>query len=280
MKKYILFLAILLVILGHIRAQEKRIIDSLVFTKMYSERLEEERKIVVHLPLNYAKEPNKRYPVMFVLDAGKLDFDISDRLFTLSSSDITPESIVVGILNNKGKRETDLTPPFMQTETGDTTSPFGKADNFLKFIKDELIPFVDNNYRTTNYRTISGHSRAGLFVLYTLIEQPSLFNARFCYSTPAWRFDNIIIRQLESSVQKQKYLEESYLFFSAGVNENPNIIASFHELNEMLKKIDPKHLEYNSYLTPLADHQSNPVFSTSKALVYWSEYLKKQKIHF
>jgi len=279
MKKLTLLFTLLIVVVGCLHAQQQNKIDTLVFIKIYSKILNEERKIVVHLPLNYIKEPAKKYPVMYVLDAGKLDFDISDRLFTLSSSALAPECITVGILNNKGKREENLTPPFMQTEPNDSSSPFGKADIFSAFIKDELIPLVDSSYRTTNYRTISGHSRAGLFVLFTLIEQPDLFNARFCYSTPAWRFDNLIIRQLEISLKQQKNHKESFLFSSVGENENSNIVTSFHLLNEVLKKTNSKQIKYKYYLTPFANHQSNPILSNAKALVYWSEYLKKQKLN-
>ncbi|MBY0435794.1 MAG: hypothetical protein K2U26_16985 [Cyclobacteriaceae bacterium] len=265
----------LLLFYGAVQAQEKNKTDSLVFVKLYSKTLKEDRKIVIHLPLNYFKEPAKKYPVMYVLDAGKLDFDISDRLFTLSTAGIAPECIVVGVLNNKGKREENLTPPFMQTETNDSLSPQGKADLFLEFIKTELIHRIDSSYRTTNYKTISGHSRAGLFVLYSLIEEPELFNARFCFSTPAWRFDNLIIKQLESSLQKSKKPSKSYLYFSVGANENANIQSSFHTMNTMLKKINSKYLNHESDLTPNADHQSNPIFSSSKAMAKWSVYLKK-----
>lgn len=162
--------------ISHLQAQEKRTIDSLVFTKFYSKVLNEDRKIVVHLLLNYSKEASKKYPVMYVLDAGRLDFDISDRLFTLSSSGIVPECIIVGIVNNKNARERDLTPGFMQTEVDDKKSPVGQGDKFLSHLESELIPLIDSSYRTTNYKTITGHSRSGLFVLYTLIERHQIYS--------------------------------------------------------------------------------------------------------
>jgi predicted alpha/beta superfamily hydrolase len=273
----ILVFGLFFVILTSLQAQEKNKTDSLVFVKVHSKVLKEERKIVIHLPLNYFKEPTKKYPVMYVLDAGKLDFDISDRLFTLSSIDIAPECIVIGILNNKGKRDQDLTPPFMRTDPNDSLSLYGKADVFFNFIKEELFPLIDTTYRTTHYRTISGHSRAGLFVLYTYILQPDLFNARFCYSTPAWRFDNLIIKKLESSIQKNTHPKKSYLFFSVGANENEDIKSSFHTMNKMLKTMKSKYLYYESELTLYADHQSNPIFSSSKAFFNWSKYFKINK---
>lgn len=214
---------------------------------------------------------------MYVLDAGRLDFDISDRLFTLSSSGIVPECIIVGIVNNKNTRERDLTPPFMQIEVDDKKSPAGQGDKFLSHIESELISLIDSSYRTTTYKTITGHSRSGLFVLYTLIEKPDLFNARFCYSTPAWRFDNLIISQLEKSFQKHLPVK-SYLIFSVGADENQNILASFHATINRLIKTKPKYLKYDSYLTPLANHQSNPLFSTAQALLSWNEFLKKEKL--
>lgn len=274
MLKYTAFIFLFYLISFELVAQQANKIDSLVFFKMHSNTLSEERKIVIHVPLNYTRSPEKRYPVMYVLDASKLDFDISERLFTLSSAGLAPECIIVGIINNKGKREENLTPPFMQTEPSDSLSPFGKAHLFLDFIKSELIPMIDSSYRTTNYKSITGHSRAGLFVLYTLIEQPDLFNARFCYSTPAWRFNNQIINHLENSFHKHKHTEKSYLFYSVGANENSNIIASFHSLNEMLQKLKNNNLTYYSYLTPAADHQTNPMLSTAKALLNWSNFYK------
>jgi predicted alpha/beta superfamily hydrolase len=272
MKKSILIFASLFFMVSSLKAQEKRQTDSLVLKKFYSRVLGEERKIAIHLPLNYSKEANKEYPVMYVLDASKFDFDISDRLFAYSSADIIPECIVVGLMNNKGKRELDLTPPFMQIEVDSTNSSYGKGDQFLKFMEAEMIPYIDSAYRTTSYRTISGHSRSGLFVLYTLIENPSLFNARFCYSTPAWRFDNMIIKKVESSL-KNKKIDAGYLYLSVGENENPNIKASFYDLNKTLKKV--KKLKLDTYMTPLADHQSNPIFSIGKGIAKWAEYLKK-----
>jgi predicted alpha/beta superfamily hydrolase len=268
----------LFTISGSLHAQEKTRTDSLVFTKFYSAILGEERKIVVHLPLNYFQDTKKKYPVMYVLDAGRLDFDISDRLFALSSAGLSPAGIVVGILNNKGTRERDLTPPFLPTATDDSASPYGKADQFLKFMQQELIPKMDSNYRTSRYQTISGHSRAGLFVLYTLLEQPGLFHSRFCYSTPAWRSDNLLIHRIGESLRKPFREKSSYLFYSVGENENPNILSAFHNLNTLLKKDRPENLRWESFLTPYGDHQTNPALSIARALRYWAEFVKDKKI--
>lgn len=276
MKKKALVFALLFTIIGCLQAQEKRKTDSLVLIKTFSKVLGEERKIAIHLPLNYSKEMNKKYPVMYVLDASKLDFDIADRLFTLSSAGIAPECIVVGLLNNKNTRERDMTPPFMKIEEDSVESPFGNADHFMEFIQSELIPLIDSTYRTSGYKTISGHSRSGIFVLYTLLKKPALFNARFCFSTPAGRFNDILIKKLEESLVKEALHQNSFLFFSVGENENTDIRKSFYSLINMFTRLKANHLNWESYLTPLADHQTNPVFSSSKAMASWSKNLKME----
>lgn len=243
----------------------------LVFTELDSIKLGEKRRVVVHLPLNYQKETAKSYPVMYVLDAGKLDFDVANRLFALSTAGYVRETIVVGILNVRDGRERDLTPPFMQTETEDPSSPLGKGDNFLDFIRSELTPYIQKTYRTTGYKGIAGHSRGGLFVLYSLIDQPDLFDAYFTFSTPAWRFNNLLIHRMEECLKMKNHLtKRKHLFFSVGENENANIKSSFYLMEKMLLKIKPKRLVWDRYITPFADHQSNPVHSTGRSLALWS----------
>lgn len=259
-----------------VQAQQPNKTHDQAFTEIDSAKLGEKRRIIIHLPLNYQKESSKRYPVMYVLDASKLDFDIANRLFTLSAAGHAPETIVVGILNAKDGRERDLTPPFMQTETGDAASPLGKGDKFLDFITSELIPHVQKTYRTTEYKGISGHSRGGLFVLFCLIEQPDTFDSYFAYSTPAWRFDNVLVRRLEESLARNKRSARAKtVFFSVGENENANIKGSFDLMKRMFARVRTRGLIWESQLTPLADHQSNPLYSSVRGLAKWGRSTKK-----
>ena len=66
----------------------------------------------------------------------------------------------------------------------------GGAENFFKFIHDELIPEIDPVYRTNPIdRTISCASFGGLFSLYMLFEHPGIFK-RYIISSPNLRWDN------------------------------------------------------------------------------------------
>ena len=224
-------------------AQPKIPIDSLVFIEFQSTIMVEKRKIIVHLPLNYFKETDKKYPIMYVLDGTAQDQHTSDKISVLAAANLMPECIVVGILNSKGNRNRDQTPPFMQTETEDSKSPLGKA---------------------------------GLFVLYSLLEKPDLFNARFCYSTPVWRFNDSMINKIADFAKTKKTIKKSFLFLSVGANETDHMVGGFNRLNMVLATHKIKNLELFVYLTPLADHQQNPLFATSRAMAEWGTYYSLQ----
>ena len=51
----------------------------------------------------------------------------------------------------------------------------GGADNFIGYIKDEIIPAIEAKYRTTSFRVLLGHSLMGLLQLQLWIQQPDLF---------------------------------------------------------------------------------------------------------
>jgi len=69
----------------------------------------------------------------------------------LSSWKIIPETIVIGLPNIERMR--DLTP------TRDRKFNIGGGgDNFLKFLREELMPFIDQNYTTQSFKILEGHS--------------------------------------------------------------------------------------------------------------------------
>ena len=60
------------------------------------------------------------------------------------------------------------------------------ADNYLKFIVNELKPFVDQTFSTKKEKThtfIAGSSMGGLISLYALCEYPDIFGGAACLST-------------------------------------------------------------------------------------------------
>lgn len=239
--------------------------------------LHETREVVITLPVNYSPQ-TKKYPVLYMLDAGSLQGNSADALEVLAANGYAPEAIVVGIPNpDMETRQRDLTPPYMLTDIDDSTSAAGSGDKFLEFIREELIPFIDSHYAASGYRLLSGNSRGGLLVLHSLMSQPDLFQARFCFSTPFWRQDEIILQKFDDFVSQTDSLH-TFLFFSAGENETDNIKRGYNSLVERLERKAPVGMEWSRQITRNADHQSNAKQTIGKALGLWGKYFQEQKL--
>jgi predicted alpha/beta superfamily hydrolase len=133
--------------------------------------------IQVSLPADYARNPSARYPVLYVLD-GQWDFKLMLSIQGgLTYDRWTPQIIIVGITwsganaNYDSLRAMDLTPAATTRLPGS-----GAAPQFLAFIRDQLIPFVETTYRADpSRRILMGSSFGGLFTLYALFTDPRLF---------------------------------------------------------------------------------------------------------
>ena len=122
-----------------------------------------------------------------------------------------PELIVVGIgygeLNKTvtEKRRRDYRP----TQTGG-------AENFLKFIYEELIPYIDTNFRTLpGERTINGYSLGGLFGLYALFTRPESFN-NYIIGNPNLSWDDYSIFNYEENSKDKISDLQVNIFISVG----------------------------------------------------------------
>ncbi len=137
--------------------------------------------LYIHKPADFGKDTDaaqndKKYPVLYLLD-GQWDFKLLDSVIGgLVYDKWMPDIVVVGITYHgenpdyNALRGIDYTP-----EPGDTKGS-GGAPKFLQFLKSELIPFMEANYRgDPSRRILAGHSLGGLFTLYAMFSDPSLF---------------------------------------------------------------------------------------------------------
>ncbi len=247
--------------------------EKIIDTTLHSAIMNEDRRVIIHLPRNYAQDTARKYPVMYVLDGTSQDQHTADKLTVLADAGLVPGAIVVGLPNTRGNRERDQTPPYMRRDVNDDKSAFGVADKFLSFIEKELIPFIESNYRTSGYRTLTGNSRGGLFVLYSLMEKPNLFQASFAYSTPVWRFDNLLVTKMVELLRSSAGLN-NFLYLSVGDKETEQMVGGFNKLVEALRKNRKKGFRWVADKTPFAVHQDNALISTSKGLAEWGKDLK------
>ena len=152
---------------------------------LYSNVLKEKRSLLIAKPAGY-EGGNDRYPVLYLLDGDEDNFIQSVGITSfLANADRIPPMLVVGIINKDRIR--DLTTP-TTVETERRFHPnAGGSDSFLEYISDELVPYIDQHYRTRPYKILVGHSLGGLFALHTLFSKPHLFRAYIVIDpTLAW----------------------------------------------------------------------------------------------
>ncbi|HAF29648.1 MAG TPA: esterase [Bacteroidales bacterium] len=185
---------------------------------VYSNILNESKEIYIQVPASYSPEKHQKYPVVFILD-GEVYLPALNSLHDFYSGGFIPEMVLVGISNDK-HRTRDLTPSKIKTKYG---MPFneenGEADNFRKFFEKELIPFVENKYPVSSYRTLIGHSYGGLFTIYTLLNYPNLFD-NYISIDPSLDWDKQkLLKEAQELIPIQKYEGKSlYVSLSGQLN--------------------------------------------------------------
>lgn len=177
--------------------------------EVHSDILNEDRTLEIHLPKNY-KESDKTYPVLYLLDSY---FNFPHAVGTieyLQLNRLIPDMIVVGIRNTNRNR--DLSPPSSQLskEEKERMGAKGEADNFLASLENELIPIIEENYKVAPYRLIVGHSRGGLFNIYTFFKKPELFDAYITISPSLWYPNELISENFENVFKNPSELNTSF----------------------------------------------------------------------
>jgi predicted alpha/beta superfamily hydrolase len=271
----ILILTLRMMMTNTVSAQQNSNGDSILNVKIYSKILSQDRDLIIHLPRNF--DTHKKYPVIYVLDGSSQDQHIADKFDSLSNLSLVPQTIVVGIPNMSGTNRTfQLVPPFMLTDPAKPESPTGTADGFLDFMELELIPFIAEKYSASGPRLFAGNSRGGLLVMYSLIHKPDLFMGRFCFSTPLWRQNNLLVSKVSEFLVSKKQMN-SFLYVSAGANETENIKSGLDTLTLELKQKAPGGFVWYTYYTPGVDHQLNAQMSATDGILQWGSFVKKQK---
>lgn len=172
-------------------------------------------RIYVAKPLRFGvvDSPGTRYPVIYTLDADGEFGTVAEtvRMAAFGAGEM-PAAFVVGIgypvgsmVETLNLRTRDYTPTadtgfarFAAALWGNGEAPTpGGAEAFLKFIRDELKPFIEKNYSVkSDDATLIGHSFGGLFATYALFHQPDTFQ-RYVIASPSLWWDGKVSFEYE-----------------------------------------------------------------------------------
>ena len=199
-----------------------------------SVQLGEKRTLNVYLPEGYADNDTARYPVIYLLD-GSADEDFIHivgitQYLSFSWIDILPKSIVVGIATVDRRR--DFTFPTTIEKDKKDYPTAGHSDKFIAFIEQDLLPFVNKNYRTTATKTLMGQSLGGLLATEVLFKKPQLFNNYLIVSPSLW-WDNQSLLAKYAELPKAHFLPKTQIYIAVG-NEGKVMEDDAQKLNALL----------------------------------------------
>ena len=239
--------------------EEKEIVIGKV-DSLYSEILQEQRKIWIHIPEDFDK--TKKYPVIYVLDASQHFYVVTGMLKQLLPWQI-PNSIVIGITNTDRNRDfTHTNVPFQRGHESETS---GGASNFVKFIDEELKPFIKKKYPTENNSTIIGHSTGGLFVLYSFLYHENSFDNYLAIDPSLWWDKENLVKETQELLNKGNRNEKSlYIAVANSIGKEMDTVKVRKDKNEPTAGIRA-NLKFHDLLV-----------KNSKGLNYKWEYFDKE----
>jgi len=197
--------------------QERLQVDREITDSIYSKTLDSYRHFWVKLPENYDPNSSTKYPVIYVLDGFSLRSNL-EVVYENYWGHYMPHMILVGI-SNRTNRTHDLTISEIETRRGAAMqTESGGAEQFTAFIETELMPYIESTFQISSYRTLIGHSYAGLFTINMLINHSHLFT-NYIAIDPTIEWDNQKILVQAKEVLKTKDFKTKGLFVALAAEQ-------------------------------------------------------------
>jgi predicted alpha/beta superfamily hydrolase len=215
-----------------------------------SKTLGETRRINVYLPPQYVESRDIRLPVLYMPDGGIAeDFLHVAGLVQVSTGNGTMRPfILVGIENTQRRR--DLTGPTQNVEDRKIAPKVGGSAAFRRFIRSELMPVINNRYRTTRETAIIGESLAGLFIVETLFLEPDLFDTYIAFDPSLWWNDGDLVNRAGERLRTAKFGDRA-LYLASSADDRAGQI---HRFADVLRNNAPKNLKWEFEPMPNERH--------------------------
>ena len=256
MKKYALNILIFTLFVNLSFSQN---LDSLYVSRIndtiLSKYLNEKRPIEIQLPRSYDTNPDKKYPLIVVLDGDYMFNIVAGSVDYLSYWGDIPENLIVGI-NQKETRFKDSSVLDNITHT-----PITSTASFYDFIVNEVIPYFSKNYRISNFRVILGQERTANFANFFLLKKNPVFQAVISISPKMSKnMNSYLSENLSKTNSKIVYT------LSSSKKDFESIYKNVAELKNSLDSISNKNLKFESLIFDEENHYILPSLSVPKSI--------------
>lgn len=268
MRQIIILIQILGITIPNLFGQSYERYKTLVDTTFSSTHLGFEKSITITVPYEWQKGVNRDFPLIIVFDRQNQRSHnyILNTIDYLTSNEQMPSSIIVSIESEQQYR-------YLET-LHKASNKDGLAEENEKFLFEELIPLLENNYKASQFRLFIGHSRYGYFTT-------SLFNSRInelngvISISPFFTQKNVELTDSLAVLSNQKLKSHKYYYFGIG-NDYP---SDFFKMDSILKKLNNNQLYSEGFFFKEADHNATPGLTIGIALYkmfeHWSTIQSK-----
>jgi predicted alpha/beta superfamily hydrolase len=255
--------------------------------KIVSDYLNQEREILIYTPSDYDWRTNEYFNVLYVFDCQNREFFDYTTSIVSFLSDASKSFIVVGISSpyieeDDYARNNDLL-PVLNTE--DSQKRFGKysgnAENFLRYVSSEVIPYVRENYRILDNPTAIGHSLSASFILYSMMETSNLFQNYIAIS-PNFAYDEHRLSRELMEFNYERISRPTFVYLShadEGIDYWPEWKPAREKTYDFFRdSLDDQNLTVEIQEFPDYSHWSTFPPSLNAALQYYFEHLHDEQL--
>ena len=226
---------------------------------IHSRVLHQDRQIYIHVPKLDSADIHKALPVLYLLDGENHFHILSAYIEYLRHWQVIPPMIVVGMVN--ADRIKDLTPTNSLIDfDGKVDSKYktsGGNEQFFTFIQQELMPYIETNYKTTPFKIFAGHSFGGLTVINCMLMHPDMFDAYIAISPSLWFGNKYVLRLTEQKIPDLS-MKDKKIFYSVA-NEDGTFRDDLLNFDKLLKHDHLKTLKHEYKHYPFEDHMTAPI---------------------
>jgi enterochelin esterase-like enzyme len=201
----------------------------------------------IYSPPCYDQQASRRYPVLYLFHGQRFNDDQWDRL---GVGEVMDRLVAAGEIA-----------PFIIVMPRDRYDGIPDEDHFPQAIVEELVPYIDNAYRTQAdrfHRAVGGLSRGGGWAIHLGISNWELFGALGAHSPGIFFRDAQYMRKWLDTIPTSSFPR---IYIDIGDRDSPEMLSATNWFEKLLNDRDIPHDWY--------------LFSGAHAESYWASHVEQ-----
>lgn len=224
--------------------------------KLTSNYFNETITLNLHMPetANFSAETTK-YPITIIFDSQheRTYPQIINSISLLTNESQIPETIIVGVPFNYKNRY------YLTSSKKGKNNSLSGIEKMEKFLFEELIPKLQNEYKANDFITIAGHSRTGFLVNYLTLKHSTKIDVAIALSA-FYTDEKLNLENFKTHISNPTNFPNKFrYYYTAGTTVEEEIyLKQCEEISNYIAKNNlPKNLEAHFTVTKNANHMTN-----------------------